>query len=68
MLQIGDKVSIHPDGFDQMLGIVDRIVKMSGPCQPTEDQSQWTVHVIVQSNHPRNSGLFCINYLKVLIA
>lgn len=44
-----------------MVGVVDRVVKMAGPCQPTDDANQWTYHITVPGNHPRMSGTFCVS-------
>lgn len=58
---VGDTVSIQPDGYARMVGVVERVVKVPGPWKPeTADASLWTWHVSVPGGHPRNSGTFCV--------
>lgn len=66
MTVIGGVVTFKPAGYDKLIGIIERIVKMDGPCNPTEDTSKWTLHIFVPGNHPRNSGTFVMNYTEVM--
>lgn len=64
-IKIGDKVKFKVEAYPELIGTVERIVKMDGPCNPTEDQSKWTIHVNVAGNHPRNSGIFQLGYNNI---
>lgn len=69
MFKVGMQVEINVPDFGVMVGHIDRVIKMDGPCNPTDDQTKWSYHVQVNSNHPRNSGIFQIkaeNITKVL--
>lgn len=63
MIQLNDTVQISPKDFDTMTGTVVRIVKFDKPfAEESSNPNDWTLHVQVESNHPRNSGLFQVGY------
>ncbi len=58
-IKTGDRVQIKPNHYDAMVGTVVRITKVIKPFGPeSNDPSDWTYHVEVNANHPRNSGMF----------
>lgn len=63
----GDKVQIKLDHYDLMIGVVERVIKVSVPFGPeSSNPNDWTYHVKVDSNHPRNSGVFQLKLTNIL--
>jgi hypothetical protein len=63
--QVGQQVQITVPDYGTMVGTIDRVVKMSAPCVPTEDPALFTYHVTVPGSHPRMSGTFCLNASRI---
>jgi hypothetical protein len=61
---VGDLVHFFVEGYGDMKGTIDRIVKMSAPCVPSNDPKDWTLHIHVEGNG-RCSGTFQVPYASV---
>ena len=56
---LGEAVQFTHNG-ESLTGIVVRVVKMSGPCQPTDDVTKWMFHVECAHESIRFSGTYCL--------